>query len=441
MKKSRYILRLMFAFISRFKGLIMLGVVFGMTVFFSVRFITPYFLNNTTEVVGISGRYDPNTLPPFILEMIGEGLTELDENEIPKPKLAMSWETTDAGSTWIYNLRDDIYWHDGQPVTSKNLFYEFSDVETEYPDDKTIIFKLQNPFAPFPTVVSRPTFRKGLMGTGKWQVDEISVAGSYIQRLTLKDDNGNKRVFKFYPTIDRTKHAFKMGEVQKIIDVLDISPFDRWETVNITGGTDYSQVVTLFYNNESGVFQDNKPLRQALAYAIDKRFLAEEKAISPISPISWAYNPQVKPYEYDPERAKELIEELPAEFLDIINIRLVTTPVLLYVAERISQDWGRVGIKSTVQVSSVIPTEFDAYITIFDIPKDPDQYSIWYSTQTTGNISRYASPRIDKLLEDGRSTIDFEERRRIYLDFQRFLLEDLPANFLYYPTYYSVSRK
>ena len=52
-------------------------------------------------------------------------------------------------------------------------------------------------------------------------------------------------------------------------------------------------------------------------------------------------------------------------------------------------------------------------VVIFDIPEDPDQYSIWHSTQDATNITHYESPRIDKLLEDGRSEIDTESRRKI----------------------------
>ncbi|MCS7092795.1 MAG: peptide-binding protein, partial [Patescibacteria group bacterium] len=77
---------------------------------------------------------------------------------------------------------------------------------------------------------------------------------------------------------------------------------------------------------------------------------------------------------------------------------------------------------------------------IYDIPLDPDQYSLWHSMQTESNISKYANPRIDKLLEDGRVTIDIQERKKIYLDFQRFLLEDAPCVFLYHPEYYSIVR-
>jgi peptide/nickel transport system substrate-binding protein len=94
-----------------------------------------------------------------------------------------------------------------------------------------------------------------------------------------------------------------------------------------------------------------------------------------------------------------------------------------------------------LQVISQIPSDYQAFLAIFDIPDDPDQYSMWHSTQTATNITHYQNPRIDKLLEDGRSEINIDARKKIYFDFQRFLVEDSPAAFLYYPTTYSIGRK
>mgnify|MGYP001586999956 FL=1 len=182
-------------------------------------------------------------------------------------------------------------------------------------------------------------------------------------------------------------------------------------------------------------------MRQALSYAVDKSKFNSEKALSSISPNSWSYNPQVKPYDYDPAKAKKLIEDLPKESKQDLKIKLVTSPVLLSVAESIAKDWEALGIKVIVQVYSGIPSEYQAFLAIYDIPGDPDQYSLWHSTQADTNISRYKNPRIDKLLEDGRVELDLEVRKKIYLDFQRFLVEDSPAIFLYHPITYRVLRK
>jgi len=113
----------------------------------------------------------------------------------------------------------------------------------------------------------------------------------------------------------------------------------------------------------------------------------------------------------------------------------------LTIADSISKNWHEVGVKSEVQVSSLIPQDYQCFLAILDIPHDPDQYSIWHSTQTQSNLSKYQNPRIDKLLEDGRIELNTEERKVIYLDFQRFLLEDAPAVFLYHPVVYSIERK
>jgi peptide/nickel transport system substrate-binding protein len=56
------------------------------------------------------------------------------------------------------------------------------------------------------------------------------------------------------------------------------------------------------------------------------------------------------------------------------------------------------------------------------------------------SITRYKNLRIDKLLEDGRKTVNINERKKIYADFQRFLLDDMPASFLYFPYEYTVTR-
>lgn len=436
----RYLIRLIVAFIARFKGILIVGTILGIGLFFLLRFVAPLLFQSTTEKIGLTGRFHTDSLPNDILELISDGLTKINEAGIVEPNLARSWETPDKGKTWIFTLRDDISWQDGSEVESFDVVYEFSDVEIEKPDAKTITFKLQDSFSPFPLVVSKPTFRRGLLGTGEWKVSNVKISGSYISELVLRDTKKNKRIFKFYPTEERTKLAYKLGEVDVLQQIFNPSPFDSWNTAEVSPQENKDQVVALFFNTRDK-FLSAKSLRQFLSYTIDKKSFAESRAISPISPSSWAYNPQVKAYNHDKQRAAELIDELPKEIRENLTIKVVSTPVLLATAEKIANFWEEAGVKTIVQVSSVIPTEYQAYLTIFDIPADPDQYSLWHSTQTGTNITRYTNPRIDKLLEDGREELDIEERRKIYLDFQRFLVEDSPAIFLYHPTSYKISRK
>jgi peptide/nickel transport system substrate-binding protein len=434
----KYPFKLVIAYFSRFKLIIFIGALIGVTAFLLLSVLLPKIYEGKTEVVGITGRYRPDNLPEEILKHISHGLTRLENYDI-EPDLAQSWETPDKGKTWVFKLKNDIYWQDGDKVTSYDISYGFSDVSIDRPDDTTLIFTLEKgPYSPFPTVLTKPVFKKGLLGTGDWEVKKISIINTFVQEMVLVREKNIKH-YKFYPTIDRTKLAYKLGRIDQISDVLDPAPFDSWNNSNITSATNHSQVVTLFFNTQDSILSD-KSLRQALFYAIDKNALGE-RAESPINPDSWAYNPQLKTYDYDAERAKEMIDALSDEFKEHLEIKLVSTPSLLSVAEKISNDWEAIGVKNQILVSSIIPSDFQAFLTIFDIPSDPDQYPIWHSTQSETNLSKYTNPRIDKLLEDGRMELDPEERRKIYLDFQRFIVEDAPAAFLYHPNYYTITRR
>jgi peptide/nickel transport system substrate-binding protein len=449
MQTISYVFRLTLAYIKRFKVIIVISIILGVGIFLSLLFLTPYIRNPKVERLGIAGRYYSDTLPRSILTLLSDGLTKINESGLVEPAIAESWETPDKGKTWIFKLKKGLFWHDGTAITSSTLTYDFSDVQIERPDPMTIVFKLDQAFSPFPSVVSTPLFKKGLIGMKEWKVKNISVTGSYIEKLELVNDKKETKLYRFYPTVERTSLAFKLGEIDEIENLYDPAPFDAWKTVTITKSMNTAQIVTIFFNTQDPVTGE-KSIRQALAYAVDKQSLLEsksqsdegERAISSISSHSWSFNPQVKPYDFDQKRAKELIDALPKEQKTNLSIKLSTNPVLLPVAESIANYWRAIGIQTSVQVATGTPSDYQAFLTIFDVPKDPDQYTIWHSTQVaTTNISHYTSPRIDKLLEDGRTTIDLEERRKIYLDFQRFLMEDLPALFLYHPVEYEVTRK
>lgn len=434
MGTSRYYFRLIKAFISRFKLVILLSVFLGAGLFLLLNVVIPRLVNSKVEKIAVVGRYTTTQIPFSILSHIGEGLTHMDSHGIPQPALAKSWETTDNGKTWKFELVDGKVWQDGTPVTSQSIQYSFENVEIQTPDPKTIIFKLIDPFSPFPTVVSKPTFKKGLLGSGKWKVTNITLSGGVVSQLRLSNAEGHTKLFRFYPTQERAKLGFKLGHVDQIIDLVDAEPFSDWPSVEVISDVNEKRFVAVFFNlNNEAVGE--KTSRQALSYAIDKTKMPGVRAISNIWPGSWAYNGQTKPYDFDQERAKELLEG------KTFSISLATTPLLLEVAEQVAQDWRQIGVDTTVQVVSTIPADYQAYLAIYDVPTDPDQYATWHSTQNETNITHYKNPRVDTLLEEGRQELNLDNRKKIYLDFQRFLLEDSPLVILYHPYSYNIIRK
>lgn len=448
----RYWNRLARTFLNRFKRIIIFGILVGIAFFFILPKIEPLNSRFTAkEKIGVIGRYSTDEIPIFIQEEISLGLTIVDETGEVHPGLSSSWDVADEGKAWTFKLTDSK-WQDGKKIAAQDINYNFADVETEIVDEQTIRFRLKDPFSPFPVVVSRPLFKKGLLGAGDWRVEKISVvSGNLLEEIRLESiSSGKKKIYRFYPGESTAKTALKLGEISTITDVVNQGELKNWKNIEVTENIRHDRYVAVFFNLNDGLLT-SKDLRQALSYAIDKEALSANRAIGPVPPSSWAFNPQVKPYDFNQERAKQLLGDLPEELRQDITINLVTTPTLLSVAERIEVYWEQIGIKTNVQVSNSPPADFQALLAIQATPADPDQYSLWHSTQGVSNITNYGeqeegskpkeSPRIDKLLEDGRRVLDKNERKRIYLDFQRFLVEDAPAAFLYYPTAYTISRK
>ena len=437
MRKLRYYIKVTLAFIYHFRMILLIATLAGILLFLSSAFLRANILSKSATKIGVPGRYVAENLPLFVLSDISYGLTRYDSEGIVVPSAAISWETPDKGRTWIFNLDTEMVWHDGTKLTSYDINYELSDVEIERPDDETIIFKLKEIYTPFPAVLSAPIFKKGFVGLGDWKVDRININSGIV--LAIRLENGNEVVeYKFYPTEEDVLLAFKLGEIDKTFNIYDPKDLVDWNTVHVASRPDENKIVTLFYNTKDPVLSD-KTLRQALSYAIQKTGNGMTRSVSSIPAYSWAHNPRVKTYDYDQEYAKEMMSNI-TRGDEELQIMLHTSPGLLFKAEQIASDWTDVGVRTSVQVTSSVPDDYQAYLSILDVSHDPDQYPMWHSTRSFTNITNYSSPRIDKLLEDGRLEIDLERRRNIYLDFQRFLLEDVPAIFLYVSNTYEISK-
>ena len=125
----RYIVRLITTFISRFKAILLFGVLFGVGIFFLFSFAGSSIFGKTVDRVGLTGRYTIEELPSQVLSMFGSGLTRINDEGLVEPAIASSWETTDNGKTWIFHISGDAYWQDGKKVVSSEINYQFSDVE------------------------------------------------------------------------------------------------------------------------------------------------------------------------------------------------------------------------------------------------------------------------------------------------------------------------
>lgn len=216
----------------------------------------------------------------------------------------------------------------------------------------------------------------------------------------------------------------------------------------------------LGFNLKRKPFNDIR-VRQAINYAINKQELIDgvllglgEPVASPYKPGTRWTNPDLSPYPYDPQKALALLKEAgyedhdgdgildkdgkPLSFEMLTNQNKQREMSAVLIQRRLKE----IGIDANIRVlewasfiGRFIKTgEFDAVVLGWSLSLDPDQYSIWHSSQQQPgqfNFIGYNNPQVDRLLEQGRMELDIEKRMKIYHEFARILLEDSPIVYLY----------
>ncbi len=447
-KRARFLTRFFVAVVKKQYKIVILGLVLG-AVFF---IILPRILKivpqiRQTEKIGLIGQFEIYELPEVILNDLSYGLTRISAKGEAEGLISSGWEVGNDGKTYTFTLNDQAReWHDGKDFKLSEVNYNFKDVAFNTSGNQ-MVFTLKEPFSPFPVILSRPLFKKGLIGLGKYRAKKIEMQGKYVKSILLvpygqstifsNDENAAlpNKLYRFYDNERQMRTAFNLGEVNLIKDLPDLSGLFLNRKIKISQRTRQDAYLAVFLNTKKAVFQD-KTFRQALAYAIPKE-TGEKRALGPLNPGSWAYNPDVKPYLLDLPHARELLGEQSST--DKAKIRIFTFPQYESQAGAVKEALKQLGYDSEIQIITFIPEDFDVLIIAREIPEDPDQYYFWHSTQA-GNIANFNSPRIDKLLEDGRRVSGREERKSLYFDFQRFLVEESPVIFLTHPVSYSVTR-
>lgn len=400
--------------------------------------------NHVSE--GLVGTHEERDLPDVVLNLISKPLIRVDKSGTPSAELAESWEVNEQANVYKVKLKPDLVWSDGKKLVASEVYLSIPDVEINAIDDSTLEFKLVETFSPFPTLLTKPILRKApspygfeLIGVGPFEVASYKKDGPFVKimELTAKDEALPGVTITFYPNEKIAKTALKLGEVQSLLGVIEGEDLD-FNNLNKKTYTNYNQLVTIFLNIEDPLLSDEN-LRLGLAYSAPE-IEGQEIAQTPIPPMSWAYNSGVKDYLNNTPKAEEALKKVQKGKEE--RITLTATSSLESIGEKVVESWNKQGLNTVLQVESGIPQNFQALLITQNIPSDPDQYSLWHSTQKGGtNISRVSSPRIDKDLEDGRKTVDMETRKQKYQDFQRILLDEAPAVFLYFPKYEVVYMK
>ncbi len=423
-----------FALIKRKKNILLgFGLIIGLIIFGGYFLSKEVFKRTLTQ--GFIGTYQEKDLPETVTNLVSKSLVRLDKSGMPQSELAEKWEVNESATEYLFTLKPDLKWSDGQEIVSSDIEFTIPDVEVTYPEPNKIKFKIADSFSPFPTLLTKPIFKKNtLIGVGPYTINQIKKDGLFIKRISMSTTSPGlpQLIIKFYPNEKIAKTSMKLGEIESLFGVNELSNKQENPQYGVWSLTNYEQLVTIFYNAKDPVLSDEN-FRLALSY-FAPRIENEEEAITSLPPSSWAFNKDVKDFLNNPDAGKNAWDKVKNGKDTTIN--LTVTSSLKSIGNLVVEEWKKNGINAQLTEESGVPQNFQALLITQEIPADPDQYALWHSTQLGGsNISQYASPRIDKDLEDGRKLTDLEVRKSKYHDFQKTLLDRAPATFLYFPKY------
>ncbi|HUP00398.1 MAG TPA: ABC transporter substrate-binding protein [Gemmatimonadota bacterium] len=327
---------------------------------------------------------DPASLDPIqavdvyrgrMVVYLYDGLVQFQDDEI-RPNLAESWEISEDGTIYTFELRDDVAFHNGRRLTAEDVKYSFeralqpanqspltwvfdfidgaremTEGEAEeltgvrVLDPRTVEIALRQPFAPFLSLMAMPAahivpreeiesksdqFSEAPIGTGPWIFE--SWAHDDVVRLTANPryHNGRPRTdgmeIRIIPETTTVIAEFERGN----IDWADLNEFPKPEYDRFAADAEWEPhvhtrpaLVTYYLalNNRKPKFADPR-VRQALNYAVDVAAIARaiypgETVLShgPIPPGLPGYREDGEPYGHDPDRARALLAEAGVEGL------------------------------------------------------------------------------------------------------------------------------
>ena len=428
-----------------------------------------------------------------------DGLVEFDENLNVVPAIARRWIISRDHRTYTFYLHKGVKFHNGREVTTEDFVYSFQrilDPETKSPaaplfyyikgakafreginktvdglitrDSHTLIIELQEPFAPFLSILATanakvvpketmgPDFGKHPVGTGPFRFQSWVEGHAII--LTA-----NAGYFGDRPLVDLVRFRIYSNDQWEIIfsdfekGFLDqaIVPKKRYDQVikdplylkkNRLISKPGLNIVYLGMNGTIPPFNDVR-IRKAVSHAVDTQAIVKQitgrgsvPAKGVLPPGIAGFDPNFKGYSYDPDKARRLLAEAghpdgrgipPIELWTVSKSQRVKNEILAYrkylaeigiqVIPKVAKNWREfVGLINAKKV----PMFYAAWYA--DYP-DPDNflYVLFHSKSPTNRMG-YHNPMVDDLLERARHETDYMKRVEMYREIERLVMQDAP---------------
>lgn len=420
-----------------------------------------------------------------IVGLIFSGLMRTNSRGELVPDLAASYEVSPDGKVYTFSLRDGIVWHDNAELSSADVvatigyikdpawnspyFAQFKNVEVEATDEKTVKFTLNEPFAPFLTLLT-----VGILPEHLWQEVEPENAaradlntkpvgsGPFKFKSLVKDKKGAVHsytlavnesyygqkphlatlTFRFFPDFGSAVDALLK---KKVGGISFVPPESRTEVEQSRSLRTYllrlPQYTSVFFNLNKNPLLKSKAVRQALAMALDKDETMRQAGpdagapvYGPILPGFVGFHPDVRRYNYDVQAAAGLLESegwkidtdgvRKKDVTDVggktvtkmplaITLTTVDAKENIAAAQVIKRDWESVGVEteleivpgSKIQKDKIRPRDYDALLYGEIVGPDPDPYPFWHSSQN-------ANPGLNLAVFSNRRVDELLEKAR-----------------------------
>lgn len=426
-----------------------------------------------------------------VLYPVYETLTMFNDEMEVVPSLAEKWEVSEGGKEWTYELKKGIDFHDGSeldagvvkanferilnPDNGLSTRSRFADVIDKIViiDDYTIRFVLNKSYPAFHhltslssgSIISPKALEKdnkflarNAVGTGPYKFVEW-VSGERVvleknEDYRKQNDRIEKLVFKWSPEKSVRVMALQAGEADVIFPVPPayanvIENASNLELYEKTSDRAFWLALNTLHEP-----LNNEKVRQALNYATNRKAMIKSLlfnhgtvANSPMGPLSFGYDSETPAYEYDLEKARELLKE--AGYENGFTLPIAVQEAEANIAEALQGMWSDIGVE--VEVNRM---EYGLWADeVFSAPENNKGYSVIASWAASlldadgfltplfhtdsfapagANLGFYSNKTVDSLLDEASKTVDSEKRLELYSEAQRIIQDEGAHVTLYY---------
>ena len=486
----------------QFAAWILIALVSVIGVFHQINDLDKFWLKTVpsrggTYREGIVGRvhlvnplYADNTATTDVTEMVFSKLIHTKSDDSIAPDLATGWDISADKRTYVFNLRRDAKWQDGEPLTAKDVVFTIKTIQNpdtrsiltsswdkvvvNQLDEYTVQFVLPTSYSAFmnalgrvgilpehvlggtqPSMLRLDEYNQQPIGSGPFVMDRLDPQSPTISLKRNDEYYGRKAYldaveFRQFDDARSMLDSYTKREIDGLAGVLaeQVPALEGYNQLEITRSRLPVMVGAYFNTKRPGL--DNPAIRRALTQSVDRDSLVRDilhgqgGVVSyPIPPGYTGFNASAIRPVYDAEGAKTVLKDAFKTRLKLVTVNSGEYPVL---AARLAKSFQAAGVPVDVvtvdgyslQQNYIRPREYDILLYGQDMGGESDVYSFWHSSQAADpglNISAYSNPKADSLIDQARLGKDPVYRDKKYQEFISTWAADAPALLLYSPDY------